>query len=89
VAGLPSRQPDIVIESGQSYLPYVDHAQGCGHQAARINLPSSFIGVNVHNTTRDRAERLVNKWIDFRFGVFDFGQELVSERQAHNAKEPC
>ena len=82
MAGLPSRQPDIVIESGQSYSPYVDHAKGCGHQAARINLPSSFIGVNLHNTTRARAERLVNKWIDFRFGVFDFGQELVSERQA-------
>ena len=81
VAGLPSRQPDIVIESGQSYSPYVDHAKGCGHQAARINLPSSFIGVNLHNTTRARAQRLVNKWIDFRFGVFDFGQELVSERQ--------
>ena len=85
VAGLPSRQPDIVIESGQSRSPHVEHAQGCGHQGTRINLPSSFIGVNGHNTTRDQAEELVNKWIDFRFGVFDFGHEAeggVSERQA-------
>ena len=82
MAGLPSRHPDIVIESGQTLQPYVEHAAGCGHQATRINLPSSFIGVNRHNTTRQAAERIVNKWIDFRFGVFDFGEgEGESERQ--------
>jgi len=69
VSGLAARNPDIVIESGDGD-PYVEHSRGCGVQGDVIYVPDKFFDDSV-NTTQS-AKEFVNRWIDFRFGVFDY-----------------
>ena len=55
--------------------PYVEHSEGCGRQGRGIYVPKSFLDSNPRNTnesSRHLAETFVNKWIDFRFGVFGY-----------------
>jgi len=82
MSGLAARAPDIVIESGEG-APYVEHSRGCGVQGDAIYVPNMFFEESVNMNVS--ARKFVNRWIDFRFGVFDFEQNsskvLVGEHE--------
>ena len=67
-------------------VPYVEHSEGCGRQGRGIYVPESFLDSNPSYTNRTLssrhiAETFVNKWIDFRFGVFGFDSSRGGERR--------
>ena len=64
--------------------PYVEHSEGCGRQGRGIYVPKSFLDSNPRNTngsSRHLAETFVNKWIDFRFGVFGYEASRSEEQR--------
>ena len=77
---VPSR-----AESLQCRTAYVEHSEGCGRQGRGIFIPKSFLDSHPRNTdgietSEKLAEAFVNKWIDFRFGVFHY-ESSKSERR--------
>ena len=87
VLGLGARQPDIIVERGEG-RPYVEHSRGCGEQGDVIYVPDKLFDHSV-NTTQF-AKEFVNRWIDFRFGVFGFEMikdEMVTEENISDNSE--
>ena len=87
VSGLGARDPDIVIESGDGD-PYVEHSRGCGVQGDVIYVPDKFFDGSVNTT--EAAGKFVNRWIDFRFGVFDYKiKDAVNQNRTRDKSLIC
>ena len=74
--------PDIVIEGGRAGGPYVQQSGGCGVQGQALYLSTTALDANVSVV----ATSFVNRWMDFRFGVFGYGDDKKTGGQEDNSQ---
>ena len=69
----------LLVSDG--YEMEVEQSESCGRQGRGITIPGPLLSLATPSNTSSRledkqrqllVEQLVNSWIDFRFGVFDF-----------------